>query len=508
MAVNPNTSQVGIRKEDDATLQLSTAADGGQKLELLLGDKAIETAVAVVLGKTEAEIRALHLLAEYDPATRVLTTYPTVTKRGSNSFLDPKYGFEWIAFENADPIQPAVDESCAVFSEIFPTGFHPDPFDGLGVFWPVRFIFETLEQVSGVRGIIMCDDAVLSSQDGVIRFPKKIFDRVRRAIRRGHDAALEFANEDKVAYLRSELLPPLLPAEQITGDYRRSVSELRDTVSDAINSPGKPRLKHATEAAAARTVRRAAREIAKESPVELYQLVRTIELVTFEDLIAKFEAKLSEKLSEEHWQQFLLSNPFILRSAFALPITVFGDQVSVGGTGFKGGGKIADFVVKSGLMGNVSIVEIKKPTTQLVRRTPYRGKVHAPTEDLAGGVNQVLDQRFRLQQEINQKKVNDEIYDVYAYAVSCLLIIGRTPATTDQRKSFDLFRNTLAGVTVVTFDELLAKLKALHDFLRAETNSADPPVARVDDAGLEDEDIEDDLEEVDLDDDIQATTRE
>jgi hypothetical protein len=173
----------------------------------------------------------------------------------------------------------------------------------------VRFIFETLEEVSGVRGIIMCDDAVLSSQDGVIRFPKKIFDRVRRAIRRGHDAALEFANEDKVAYLRSELFPPLLPAEKITGDYRRSVSELRDTVSDAINSPGKPRLKHATEAAAARTVRRAAREIAKESPAELYQFVRTIELVTFEDLIAKFEAKLSEKLSEEHWQQFLLGKP-------------------------------------------------------------------------------------------------------------------------------------------------------------------------------------------------------
>src|SRR3981189_2098907 len=103
MAMNPGTSQVGIRKEDDATLQLTTAADGRQKLELLLGDKAVETAMAVVLGKTEAEIRALHLLAEYNPATRVLTTYPTVTKRGSNTFLDPKYGFEWIAFENADP---------------------------------------------------------------------------------------------------------------------------------------------------------------------------------------------------------------------------------------------------------------------------------------------------------------------------------------------------------------------------------------------------------------------
>jgi hypothetical protein len=35
-------------------------------------------------------------------------------------------------------------------------------------------------------------------------------------------------------------------------------------------------------------------------------------------------------------------------------------------------------------------------------------------------------------------------------------------------------------------------LKALHDFLKAETNAANPPVAHVDEVGLEDEDIEDD----------------
>jgi hypothetical protein len=42
--------------------------------------------------------------------------------------------------------------------------------------------------------------------------------------------------------LRKELLPPLLPADQITGDYQRNMFELRDLVTDAIRSPGKPRL--------------------------------------------------------------------------------------------------------------------------------------------------------------------------------------------------------------------------------------------------------------------------
>jgi hypothetical protein len=271
----------------------------------------------------------------------------------------------------------------------------------------------------------MCNDAVISLKAGVVRFPKRHFDHVRRSINRAHSAALDFADRDKVAYLRGALLPPLLPVDQIAGDYRPVMSELKDSISNALLSPGKPKLKVANETAAVRAVRRAATEIAKESPAELYKLTRTIELVTFEDLITKFAAKLDKNFPEEHWQKFLLGNPFIPRSAFALPIAVFGDQVSVGGTGFAGGGKIADFVVRTGLMGNVSIIEIKKPTTQLVGKTPYRGKVHAPSTELAGAVNQVLDQRFRLQQEINQKKINDEILDVYAYAVDCLVIIGK-----------------------------------------------------------------------------------
>lgn len=110
----------------------------------------------------------------------------------------------------------------------------------------------------------------------------------------------------------------------------------------------------------------------------------------------------------------------------------------------------------------------------------------------------------RLQQEINQKKINDEILDVYAYAVDCLVIIGKTPETTDHRKSFELFRNTLIGVAVVTFDELLAKLKALHDFLKAETNSFNHPSSSHDEAAEHDADIEEDIEDVVLDDDIDA----
>jgi hypothetical protein len=49
-----------------------------------------------------------------------------------------------------------------------------------------------------------------------------------------------------------------------------------------------------------------------------------------------------------------------------------------------------------------------------------------------------------------------------------LVIAGRDLDDRDHRKSFELFRNGLKDVTVITFSELLQKLKALHAFLTAD----------------------------------------
>ncbi|TIR90023.1 Shedu anti-phage system protein SduA domain-containing protein, partial [Mesorhizobium sp.] len=56
-------------------------------------------------------------------------------------------------------------------------------------------------------------------------------------------------------------------------------------------------------------------------------------------------------------------------------------------------------------------------------------------------------------------------YDVFTYAVPCIVIVGRSPITVEEKKSLELYRNNLRDVIVITFDELLAKLKALHEFL-------------------------------------------
>ena len=61
-----------------------------------------------------------------------------------------------------------------------------------------------------------------------------------------------------------------------------------------------------------------------------------------------------------------------------------------------------------------------------------------------------------------------------AYAVRCCLVIGQMPCDEHEQRSFEMFRGNSKDVEIITFDELLEKLKHLRDFLK----SPDPEMVR------------------------------
>jgi hypothetical protein len=160
--------------------------------------------------------------------------------------------------------------------------------------------------------------------------------------------------------------------------------------------------------------------------------------------------------------------------AFGYPVIKVRGQASVGGRKLSGDGeKITDFLVKNSLTNNTAIFEIKTPQTAILNRTPFRDGVFTPSTDLSGSVNQALDQKYQFQKQIAQIKDNTRLYDIESYAVHCCLVIGRTPDGDDQKKSFELFRRNSKDVEIVTFDELLEKLKQLGAFLRVAGDSTE-----------------------------------
>ncbi|TCT18747.1 Shedu immune nuclease family protein [Thiobaca trueperi] len=233
--------------------------------------------------------------------------------------------------------------------------------------------------------------------------------------------------------------------------------------------------------AAISVIRDDAEKIAIEQPEQLLELKSIIEQVTLKDLIAKIEDMLSKNLTENKWQSFFKVNPFVLGLAFPHPVIMIQDQAHVGGTMLCGSGEsIVDFLFAQRFTGSLALVEIKRPSTKLIEARTFRGDLHAPHKELTSAMAQVLDQRFQLLNNFAARAHGDPTFkDTHVSAVHCIVIAGITPETIQEKRSLDLFRNSSRDVVVVTFVELLEKLKEILRVMTASTTTptAIPPAA-------------------------------
>lgn len=177
--------------------------------------------------------------------------------------------------------------------------------------------------------------------------------------------------------------------------------------------------------------------------------------------------------SEAYWQKLLFSHPFALSQLFAAPVVVHGQSFLVGGVRAGGKrGKIADYLLRNQLTDAAVIVELKTPTTKLLGRQ-YRNDVFAPSQDLSGAIQQVLEQRAQFMKDMKTHQSELEIGEPRVEVVEphCVVVVGHAAAELDtraRRRSFETYRGELRTVKVVTFDELFAKLSGLVSLLGAE----------------------------------------
>lgn len=361
----------------------------------------------------------------------------------------------------------SLDELKEFFKEL-PSGFVRDPYFGLGLNYDLRFITDAVESIDGVRALVIIKGRKEqpAHAGSTYSISSKLFDEVRRAINRSHDAAVNFANSEKMAYANNTLLHPIDGAKYPLASPKYQKDSITRALGDTPQ--GQVRLSDSDQKVMVAAMKSAAKQLSRSKSREILELSNEIELVTLETLVERMRGMLSTKKSERDWQQFFQDNPFILRLAFGFPVLKMGDQVSVGGRKLDGSGdKIADFVVKAAATGNLGLIEIKTPQTGLLTsRRPYRADVYAPTWELSGAVSQVLDQANHLQRNLLTLKDNSDDYAIEAFAINAVVIAGRNPTEKAERKSFEFYRNSLRSVLILTFDELLYKLEQLHEVLR------------------------------------------
>jgi hypothetical protein len=182
--------------------------------------------------------------------------------------------------------------------------------------------------------------------------------------------------------------------------------------------------------------------------------------------LARADANLNNG-DEGFWQDLLETNSWVISQVYAQPLVIIRGQAYVGGKGIDNrGGNVVDYLYKNALTSNALLIEIKTPLTKLLAPAAYRNRVFACSVDLSGATQQLLGARATLIQDYDVLTRRDPgRFEVFS--PRALLIAGWLPPADDgeRRRSFELFRSSLRDVDVVTFDELIAKARALYDLL-------------------------------------------
>lgn len=409
----------------------------------------------------------------------LLTIYPLNVRQDSIDYLKPKYSsLESIIISRrvSNPFElPQTTEDVEDLLQALPDGFAKDYRLGLGLLWEYRAIPEAFKEHDKINLMILHGGNEATFDPPFFILGIQRFNEIRKEINRISARYQRDAKRDKAHFSYHSLLHAAAPAQ-----FPRLKKMLRtDYISDTT-SEGKDRviLSKRDRRAAVSLVHSNLEELAQTETNLLLSLKGDIEQVTLRQLIDRFREMLKKNMVEERWQAFLMQNPFILSLAFAIPAVLVQGQAYVGGKRLNGrGGKVADFLYASASTGNLAIVEIKRPTTDLLAISPYRGEdVYAASGDLSGTLAQVLDQRLKLQRELPYLKEESERPDIFDFGIKCIIVAGRTPNDKARRKSLELLRNTMVGVTILTFDELLERLEEIYAALSiSETNSSDSP---------------------------------
>lgn len=187
-----------------------------------------------------------------------------------------------------------------------------------------------------------------------------------------------------------------------------------------------------------------------------------INRVFIEDVIHKFEKLMTSiKDNEKKWQSFFAEHAWVLSHLFSYEVILKEKEAYVGGkTIGNDDGRIVDFLFENGFRDNYALLEIKTHKKELLKKVPYRKpNAFAMSDDLSGGISQCLDQKDVF---IKENGVKNPSFDP-----QCILLIGRkTNLGENQKKCFELIRANQKAVAIVTFDEVLEKLKGLLKVLK------------------------------------------
>ena len=461
-------ARFGMEPGDRGSLDIRHAADGSIQ-GFFIPKTSAEVDAKALAGSAAASVKIIEIV----PAASELRIHPIDTRLWQTGLLGPKYSkIRTISL----PLDVGEDVDLVDVMERLPAGFTKDYEYGLGLAQEYELIIDLIEEYTQCDTLAFGSSVEASVDGPTFRMSFARFEALRAglaSIKGRGDGAIRRV---KQAFVHNDLREVLELGEAHYSEGRYPTSKWMTRVA-----AGAEPLSDSEQKSLLAATRASASEIAKTNPDRLVRLQRDIELVNLDQLIVAYGEALAARRNEPWWQRFFEENVFVLQLLFGGPTVFVDSQVPIGeGGNRKKGKKIADYLFRSATTNNAALVEIKKPATRLLGKTPYREGVYGVYSEIGKSVAQVLDQALHLTRHEADTQTRTLDNSWVSSAPRCFVIAGSTDEldTPEKKKSFDLFREHLSGVRLVTFDEIHDQLRLLRDFLSGDAADSDPESSR------------------------------
>jgi len=196
-----------------------------------------------------------------------------------------------------------------------------------------------------------------------------------------------------------------------------------------------------------------------------------------EDYLLEYKKEIIKNTQikdELAWQYFFNENPWIF--GYGLDYRFMGilqKEFSASGTEADGSGQVnGDFLIGDKKFTN--FVELKKPDTPLFKNSTTRSGAWKLSTDLMEAKSQILEQKASGQIKLEKETIHDsdgnEIKQK-SYDSKVILILGNWDQIKNdvdlvkqtKIKTFELFRQNLKNIEIVTYDELLDRAKQIAE---------------------------------------------
>lgn len=208
-------------------------------------------------------------------------------------------------------------------------------------------------------------------------------------------------------------------------------------------------------------------DLAARLAVAQVQVDREAVINLFEELM------VTEKGNESFWQKFFETHPWILEAALSASMFMMNGETYLGGKlpdGRNGvGGVATDYLFGDDSTKSFAVVDIKKPNSELIGPI-YRGtagsgqdsEIYSMHHELSGGLVQVRTQ-ITVAVEDFQSVLGKGYENINRVHPRGVLVAGTlADLTQKQADSFNQFRKGFGDVTVITYDEVLSRVKKLY----------------------------------------------